>query len=182
MKDEETSEKPAPESLADIVRAMRNPPEDGTPGYYDDYHGDTCYDALKIWADRIEAAAKYSDAMCRKNEESAFKRGQQAAPDYYLAALREFSAETRKALEQMRQGCANIGYTASQVRERAEDYAARLREALDAPALAPGNAAAMREALVDSLKFWNSISTRTRREENLRLEIAAALAAPAPNA
>ena len=45
----------------------------------------------------------------------------------------------------------------------------------------PGNAAAMREALEDSLKFWNSISSRTRREENLRLEIAAALDAPARN-
>jgi hypothetical protein len=46
---------------------------------------------------------------------------------------------------------------------------------------APGNASAMREALEDSLRFWNGISSRTRREENLRLEIAAALAAPARN-
>lgn len=46
---------------------------------------------------------------------------------------------------------------------------------------APGNAAAMREALEDSLRFWNGISSRTRREENLRLEIAAALAAPPRN-
>lgn len=45
----------------------------------------------------------------------------------------------------------------------------------------PGNAAAMREALEDSLRFWNGISSRTRREENLRLEIDAALSAPARN-
>jgi len=42
---------------------------------------------LYRYADRIEAAAKYADAMCRKNEEAAFKRGQAAIGN--AAAMRE---------------------------------------------------------------------------------------------
>ena len=76
---------------------------------------------------------------------------------------------------------AEAAWEGTPLRRALVKYAARLREALDAPALAPGDAAAMREALEDSLRFWNGITSRTRREENLRLEIAAALAAPARN-
>ena len=45
---------------------------------------------------------------------------------------------------------------------------------------APGNAAAMREALEEQLRYWNS-HVRTRDEEEMRKRTEAALAAPARN-
>ena len=78
------------ETMADIVAMLR---ANARGERFDDF-------SFTSLADRIEAAAKYADAMCRKNEEAAFKRGQSATGS--AAAMREALEDSNGLLREIR--------------------------------------------------------------------------------
>ena len=83
-------------------------------------------ESVLLLADRIEAAAKFADAMCRKNEEAAFKRGQAAAPGN-AAAMRE-------ALDDIQYWAKRMDEKGCSMREFVDFAREKIESALSAPA------------------------------------------------
>lgn len=127
------------ETLADIVREMRNPPRDGRDDCYCPNCGDYIDGVLRLWADRIEAAAEqeraHQEALrineCIVSREEAASEWQKRIGN--SAALRE---ALEKFLDLARRGLAFVTsyrYTEEENDELEEAFA-NAKSALAKPA------------------------------------------------